>query len=233
MKNILNEVPGRVLSGRLLASVQFVDDYDVKDKTVLDIGCGYGWCEINFLGRGAAKVVGVEVSEKDLETIRSNISNDRLELKASSATSLPFEANSFDSIVSWEVVEHIPKGTEGLMLAEVARVLRPGGAFYLSTPHRSFFTNLLDPAWWLVGHRHYSSKQLEEFANDTAILRVESVKIRGGWWSLVNILNLYISKWIFRRKPFLESFLNEMENAEYANEDAGFSNIFMKFRKSR
>ena len=55
MKNILDERPSHDLSGRLLASVQFVEDIDLKDRDVLDIGCGYGWCELNFLGRGVKK----------------------------------------------------------------------------------------------------------------------------------------------------------------------------------
>jgi len=231
MKNILDERPSHDLSGRLLASVQFVDDADLKDRTVLDIGCGYGWCELNFLERGVRKIVGVEVSEKDLDTIRKNISNDRLELRVSSATSLPFEANSFDTIVSWEVIEHIPRGDEKAMISEVARVLKPGGVFYLSTPYRSFFTNILDPAWWLVGHRHYSRECLEKFAS-IASLKTENVKIKGGWWSLFSLLNMYISKWVLRRRPVMEKFFFEKENAEFMSDQPGFSNIFIKFRKS-
>lgn len=230
MENILEEKPSSNLSGRLRASVEFVDDTDVINKIVLDIGCGYGWCELNFLSRGVAKIIGVERSEKDLDTIQKNISDDRLKLKVSSATNLPFEANSFDTIVSWEVIEHIPKGAEKIMFSEVARVLRPGGVFYLSTPHRSFFTNALDPAWWLVGHRHYSLNQLEKFSSDTSILQIESAKIKGGWWSLFFILNFYISKWIFRRNPFFEIYFSKKENLEYTV-DNGFANIFIKFRK--
>jgi SAM-dependent methyltransferase len=129
------------------------------------------------------------------------------------------------------VIEHIPKGTENLMFNEVARLLKPDGVFYLSTPYRSFFTNILDPAWWLVGHRHYSRQSLENFAAASS-LKIETVVIKGGWWSLINILNLYISKWIFRRKPFLESFFSDKENVEYMENDVGFANIYIKFRKS-
>jgi len=230
MKNILDDRPSHDLSGRLLASVRFVDDVDLKDKTVLDIGCGYGWCELNFLKRDVRKIVGVEVTEKDLDTIRKSISNDRLELRVSSAISLPFEANSFDTVVSWEVIEHIPRGSEKSMFSKVARVMKPGGAFYLSTPHHSFFTNILDPAWWLVGHRHYSPEQLDKFANDTSLLRTESVQIKGGWWSLFFILNFYISEWLFRRRPAIETISFKRENFEYISNNR-LSNIFVKFRQ--
>ena len=116
------------------------------------------------------------------------------------------------------------------MFSEVARALKSGGVFYLSTPHRSFFTNILDPAWWLVGHRHYSRERLEKFAIDAG-LNIELVEIKGGWWSLVYILNMYISKWVFRRKPIMDKYFLEKEIAEYMSDD-GFANIFVKFRKS-
>jgi SAM-dependent methyltransferase len=230
MKNILNEKPLQALSGRLLASVQFVTDFDLKNKIVLDIGCGYGWCELNFLERGVKNIKGIEISEKDLETIRSNVHDARLDLSVSSATSLPFDDNYFDTIVSWEVIEHIPKDTEKLMFSEVARVLRPGGSFYLSTPNRSFFSNAFDPAWWLVGHRHYSWRQLERLAN-AEFLSIQEVKIYGGWWSILCQLNMYISKWIFRSKPLFEIFFAKKENNEYAKNN-GFLTIFIKFKKA-
>lgn len=227
MENILEEKPSSNLAGRLKASVEFVDDTDVIGKTILDIGCGYGWCELNFLGRGVQKIVGVERSEKDLNTIKKNISHERLELKVASATSLPFLENSFDTIVSWEVIEHIPKGSEKLMFSEVARVLKQGGVFYLSTPHSTLFTNILDPAWLLAGHRHYTQEKLEELAREAG-LKVELVSIKGGWWSLLYILNLYISKWIFQTRPIFDPIFSKKEHIEYMNE--GFANIFIKLR---
>uniref|UniRef100_UPI0040474931 class I SAM-dependent methyltransferase n=1 Tax=Flavobacterium sp. TaxID=239 RepID=UPI0040474931 len=229
MKNILDEKPSHDLSGRLLASMLFVDDMDVKNKSILDIGCGYGWCELNFLERGAKKIVGVEISATDLDTIKKNISDDRLELRVSNATNLPFESNSFDSVVSWEVIEHIPRGTENIMFSEVSRVLKPGGVFYMSTPRKSFLSNTLDPAWWLAGHRHYSQSSLCKYANQTSLV-VEVVKVKGGGWSLLFILNMYISKWLLRRGPIMGQYFAKKEHNEYMC-DSGFANIFIKFRK--
>lgn len=164
MKNILDEKPNENLTGRLLASVQFVSDEDVKDKNALNVGCGFGWCELNFLSRGVKQMAGIEISEEDLKTARENVVNERVKFCLGSAIQIPFPDKSFDTVVSWEVIEHIPKNTENRMFTEVARVLRSGGVFYLSTPHASFFSNILDPAWWLIGHRHYSREQLALYA---------------------------------------------------------------------
>ena len=138
MKNILLEKPSTDLHGRLKFSVAFVDDQAVKGKKILDIGCGYGWCELNFLNRGAKAIVASEVTEGDLETIKSNIKNSRVKFQVADATKLPFANSSFDTVVCWEVLEHIPPKTEETMFREVSRVLKPGGRFYLSTPFASW-----------------------------------------------------------------------------------------------
>ena len=43
---------------------------DLKDKTILDLGCGFGEHCKGFIQMGAAKVVGVDISEKMLEVAR-------------------------------------------------------------------------------------------------------------------------------------------------------------------
>jgi len=211
MKNLLAEKPNNLLHGRLLASVNFVADTDLAGKEVLDIGCGYGWCEFNFLGRGVKKMSAIEISENDLETIRQNIKDERLALKTGQADNLPFSAESFDTVVSWDVIEHIPKNTEPAMFKEIYRVLKIGGIFYLSTPFKYFFADIFDPAWWLAGHRHYSSAVLRQFARDNNF-EVLEIKTAGGWWSLISIIVMYVSKWLFKSAGFFNDFLNRKEN---------------------
>ena len=229
MKNIINEKPNEELSGRLKASVNFVSDDDIYDRNILDIGCGYGWCELNFLTRKVKSITAIDVSDNDLETIRKNVTNDKVAILAASGTNLPFDSDTFDTVVSWEVIEHIPKNDEDQLFSEVARVLKRDGVFYLSTPHNTFFTNFLDPAWLIAGHRHYSENVLEKFAVKHSF-RKESAVTLGGWWSLFYILNFYISKWIFRRKPFFDKKFKNEEDIEYMAKK-GFANIFIKFRK--
>lgn len=232
MKNILSEKPDYNLNGRLLASVKFVDDADVANKEILDIGCGYGWCELNFLQRGAKRISAMEISEESLQTIRQNITDERLLLKTGGATNLPFENESFDTVVAWEVLEHIPVKSEPFMFKEIYRVLKPGGHFYLSTPNSSIFSNIFDPAWWFIGHRHYTEQMIKQLGEEGGF-KIETIEVKGGCWTVLDWLNLYFSKWILRRSILCHNFFSNKENQEYgANYTKGFANLFVKFVKN-
>jgi len=229
MKNIINTKPTTNIHGRTLYNALFVEDKDVTGKILLDIGCGYGWMELNLINRGAKHITAVEMSEADLITARENISDLKVTFTEGNAIKLPFDDASFDTVVSWEVIEHIPKYTEIHMFSEVSRVLRPGGCFYISTPYNTLLSNIFDPAWWLMGHRHYTKKQLLAYASDNDFDLCKIV-INGGWWEIIGINNLYIAKWLFRRQPFMENFINQKQDEEYSK-GGGFTNIFASFVK--
>jgi len=225
MKNIINEKPTNKLAGRMLFSVKFVDGEDIRNKRILNIGCGYGWFELYALQKDAKEIIGTEVSDDDLSTARKYINHSKVKFIAADDGNLPLDDQDFDTITLWEVLEHIPRGTEARLFKEIYRVLKPGGVFYLSTPHRSFFSNISDPAWWLIGHRHYSNEQLTALLahNDFKIL---DTKIKGGKWDLINNLNMYFSKWILRRSPILNSFFYNKIDREYGRN--GFLSVFIK-----
>jgi cyclopropane fatty-acyl-phospholipid synthase-like methyltransferase len=228
MQNVINEKPTSKLYGRLKFTTQFVDYLDIKEKNILNIGCGYGWFELNAINRNVKKIIGTEISEKDLETANINIKNKNVEFNVSSAIDLPFNNDSFDTVVSWEVIEHIPKNTEKQMFSEAYRVLKKDGVFYLSTPYDNFFAKIFDPAWYF-GHRHYSLDRLKKFAESNGFI-VDKYYKKGGLWEVIAMLDMYISKWIFRRRMFFESFILKKVDEEYSKPE-GFFGIFIKFRK--
>lgn len=228
MRNIANEKPNLILHGRPLATVGFVSDQDIKDKDVLDIGCGYGWCELNFLARGAKTVTGTEIADQDLSTAKENIVDPRANFLVGSALSLPFPDKSFDTVVCWEVVEHLPKGSENIFFQEAKRVLRDGGSFYLSTPNAHILSKLGDPAFFVAGHRHYKLEELNVFGENNGFGVVAS-KTMGGAWETLNILNMYISKWALRRSPLFQNFFNQKIDSEYKKD--GFYGAFIHYQK--
>lgn len=229
MKNVLNDNPKNIGNGRLKYTLnKFVSKKDIKNKSVLDIGCGYGWFELFSLKHGVKKIVGTEITDIDLETARKHIKNKKVVFDVASAIELPYKNSTFDTVVSWEVLEHIPKNTEQTMFSEVSRVLNKNGSFYLSTPYASYIARFFDPAWWIAGHRHYTKKQLLTFA-EKAGFKIVTIEVRGNWWQVASILNMYASKWIFRRKTFLSNFIHERVDKGYEQE--GFMSLFVHMKK--
>jgi cyclopropane fatty-acyl-phospholipid synthase-like methyltransferase len=231
MKNIINEKPDKHLTGRLAASVKIIDkNTDILGKDILDIGCGYGWFENFCIENNCKSILGIEITDEDLKTIRNNIQHEKLSTSIGSAIDIPSKENSVDVATAWEVIEHIPFGTEDKMFKEVNRVLKPGGVFYLSTPFASLPSNLFDPAWYF-GHRHYSVKQLEDFGAKHGF-EIVDYWIFGDWWLILDMINMYTAKWIFRRRKFFAEFFNEKVESTYGKiSKDGFVNIFVKFKK--
>jgi len=160
MRNTQNESPFDKPFGTRVERLRLVSDRNIKNKVILDVGCGFGWCEYNFLQKGVKKIVGLDLTNDAKEALKQ-LDSDRFSFVQGSALKLPFKDNYFDTVVTWEVIEHVPKGKELKMLREIRRVLKPGGTFYLSTPHKSFISTVLDPAWWLIGHRHYTKDKIK------------------------------------------------------------------------
>jgi SAM-dependent methyltransferase len=230
VRNVLDEPPNRDLHGIQAHAARLVAGEDLTDRTVLDVGCGFGWFELYALDHGVRHVIGLEPDDGQLETARRHITDDRAAFMVGSATSLPFPDESVDTVVCWEVLEHLPRGSEPAAFAEARRVLRTGGALYLSTPYASWRARLLDPAWWLIGHRHYRLDQLERFAGDAG-LQPDLIETRGRGWQIVAILNLYVAKWIFRRQPFFESTVRRRWDDELQR-PGGYANCFLKAVKT-
>lgn len=97
-------------------------------QRVLDLGCGLGDFAAVLAERGE-DVVGADVSEAALRLARSR--HPGLEL-VRCGEELPFADETFDVVWAGEVLEHVQDGLG--LLAEVRRILPPGGRLLLSTP---------------------------------------------------------------------------------------------------
>ena len=111
-------------------------------KRVLDVACGEGYGSAT-LARHAARVAGVDVSDAAIAHARAAYADRaNLEFAAAACTRLPFPDASFDTVVSFETIEHID-GQEAF-LDEVARVLAPDGVFVLSCPNKVEYSDKRD-----------------------------------------------------------------------------------------
>lgn len=97
-----------------------------RGKRVLEVGIGLGTDFVQFV-RAGADAVGVDLTDAAVESVRLRLALEGLEadLRAADAEALPFPDSSFDLVYSWGVLHHTPDTAKAL--AEVRRVLRPGG----------------------------------------------------------------------------------------------------------
>ncbi|WP_102795719.1 class I SAM-dependent methyltransferase [Bowmanella denitrificans] len=104
---------------------------DIKDgMDILVLGCGVGSDEKNIKKLYPnCRTWSIDISAQMIERAIASQSPSQFALGV--AESLPFPANSFDRIISREVIEHV--AAPALMMQEVSRVLRPGGIAMITT----------------------------------------------------------------------------------------------------
>lgn len=116
--------------------VPFLIKLTQPGQSVFEIGCGAGLMAIE-LARVGRKVTGVDVSEVILEKARARAGDMAgVRFERVSGVRLPYPDQVFDCAYSIEVVEHLHERDASVHLAEVRRVLRPGGAYFFLTPTR-------------------------------------------------------------------------------------------------
>ncbi len=126
---------GEAEVARLVAGVDFAG------RSVLDIGCGAGGIDVALVANHSAGfVTGMDVEDGVLTHARALVARrglaDRIGLVKVAPGPLPFPAATFDIVFSKDSIVHIPD--KHALMAEVFRVLKPGGWFIASD--------------WLIGH---------------------------------------------------------------------------------
>ncbi len=104
-----------------LAAVRAWLDRLPPSTKVLDAGCGEGVLVSEYAGRLA------------IEGVDSNYSSEHV--RSGSVTALPYPDATFDRVLCLDVLEHLAHEEQSLALAELRRVLRPGGELLVSIPN--------------------------------------------------------------------------------------------------
>lgn len=120
-----------------------------QDMRVLDLGCGIGFWVSEFAMRGLSNLVAADLTEQALAITAKRLEayGVKAELSRQNAEAMTFATNEFDHVNCQGVIHHTPD-TEATV-AEIARVLKPGGTASISVYYRNPILRLWPVLRWL------------------------------------------------------------------------------------
>jgi methionine biosynthesis protein MetW len=182
---------------------------------VLDVGCGDGQTSGIWLTDHGAIYTGVDISENALRYARKF---GLCCMQIEDATRLPFLDNTFDAVISVEVLEHLL--APQLALEEISRVLVPGGKLIVTVPNVAFWRWRFDffflGRWnpigddlsaekpWRDPHvRFFTYRSLKRLLNETGFRSIEIAGCSGGLLKFIPYLRKFAKKdkasWLYRQ----------------------------------
>ena len=111
----------------VLAALEKMSQHLPPGAAVLDLGCGAGVPATRWLAERGFAVTGVDLSGKQLDLARRTVPAATF-IKAD-MTRLDFGSGTFDAVVAFHSIIHVPRGEHPALIAAVHRWLGPGGLF--------------------------------------------------------------------------------------------------------
>ena len=134
VRTLKNLVPGRL--------AWFDRHVDWPGKSVLDLGCAGGFMAEAMTDKGA-RVTGIDPAVEAIGAARAHAAATGRDIRydVGSGEKLPYQDAQFDIVVCVDVLEHVADLT--LVIAETARVLKPGGVFLFDTINRNLLSRIV------------------------------------------------------------------------------------------
>jgi ubiquinone/menaquinone biosynthesis C-methylase UbiE len=128
--------PGTAFSAGFNRRLEMIQSrIDLRDKVILDAGCGEGvWLAKFAEFTDEQNIYGTDIDPESAEMAKKVVEG--ANILVSAGESLPFEDNKFDIVFSNEVVEHVDD--DKLAVSEMIRVTKPGGKIVIFTPNRGW-----------------------------------------------------------------------------------------------
>lgn len=118
--------------------LSIIEKHVSSEAKILEAGAGSGkW--VIFLDSIGYNVTGIEINGKDVTRLKAYCPE--IKMDCGDITRLPYENNSFDSYLSFGVLEHLIDGPE-IALSEAHRVLKENGVAIISVPLNNFLWSI-------------------------------------------------------------------------------------------
>ncbi|MBM7693755.1 ubiquinone/menaquinone biosynthesis C-methylase UbiE [Peribacillus deserti] len=162
---------------------------ELRNKSVLDLGCGLGWHCRYAREQQASSVIGVDISEKMLQKAREMTDDSAISYIKMPIEDFNFSDSQFDVVISSLVFHYIKSFEE--ICNKVYHCLRPGGSFVFSVEH-PIFTSRNEQDWYYddKGNRlHWAVDNYQtEGLRETAFLTENVIKYHRTFSTYINDL---------------------------------------------
>ena len=111
---------------------------EVSPRRFLEVGCGWGWFSERVASETGAEVIALDLSERMVDLARER----GVDARVGDVQALPFPDDSFDCAAANWMLYHVPDVDRAV--AELSRVLRPGGRLVAVTNSREHLAQLVE-----------------------------------------------------------------------------------------
>ena len=149
---------------------------NLNNKTVLDLGCGYGWHCKYCIEKNAKAVIGIDLSEKMIQEAQKRNHDPKIEYRVCSLLDYEYPKNSFDIVISNLVLHYISDLNN--IYKNVYQTLKKEGTFIFNIEHPTFTAGINQewiydekhsPLYWPIDDYYYPGKRKTNFLNHEII----------------------------------------------------------------
>ena len=151
-------VEERVIDAKHRFAYALVEEYASSTDRLLEVGFGEGY-GAEIVAPWVAEYVGIEVDRESVTHAEEKYGRASVSFVYYDGLSLPFDDGSFDLVIAFQVLEHVPDPEAFLRGAR--RVARPGAPVLIVTPNRNYRVRDGERPWNRYHVREFNPEELE------------------------------------------------------------------------